>query len=563
MAEAPPIAVLIAEKLRREEERVTSTGHYQARFTELAAQCRAEFHPKQRAAFCSKASRLAVFCTRRAGKTRGGCRESMARALETANFRAVYCHETRDEARKLAWRSDKRDGWRDIIEQLGLKVARSVLEFNRDRGTDVLISEDDLTIDFRNGSQLIIFAADKDDAADKFRGGEKNLIWVDEAQGFGPLTYFINDVAAKTLAKPKGHQPGVLWLSGSPHRSLSGEFYEITRDPVKQGPRRKGWEVHEFSIVDNPYYGLTSADRWSAPGGPASELETNGWDPKDPPPQFIREWGTPEGQVMWTTEDTLHVFCVHQRKPAEYGDVCVDEHGHYDHRRAVLDLPTMVPTPSGIDEPINWYFSGAFDFGYEDPFAYVLWAWSPQIADMFEMASWKKTHLPSDDIDAIVMDVWKSVGPALVGLRGDTGGSMAKNTVVGWEEKIGIPIEAAEKHGKDTWGDLFNGELWAKRVHFRRNSVLLQEVRELQYRITKSGRREIWKKRVSNGVMHGDHCVDAGCRYAYRDLVGRRTEFGMGRMLTPDEVAKAEESRMLRALDAAPSTYDNHEKDGW
>lgn len=560
MSESVPISVLIAEKLRREEERVTSTGHYQARFTELAAQCRAEFHPKQRAAFCSKAPRLAVFCTRRAGKTRGGCRESMARALETANFRAVYCHETEAEARKLAWRSDVRDGWRDLVEQLGLKVARSVLEFNRDRNTDVLVSEDDLTIDFRNGSQLIIFTADKDDAADKFRGGEKNLIWVDEAQGFGPLTYFINDVAAKTLAKPKGKQPGVLWVSGSPHRSLSGEFYEITRDPLTQGPRREGWEVHEWSVVDNPYFGATRQDRWDATAG--LELALNGWAANDPPAQFIREWGTPDGKVKWTAEDTLHVFCVHTKQPAEYGPVCVDADGRYDHSKAMTHMPPSVPTMSGIDEPINWYFAWGLDFGYEDPFAYVLWAFSPQIADIFEMASWKKVHLPSDAIEDIVLDIWQQVGPGLVSIRGDSGGSMAKNTIVGWQDKLKIPIEPADKHGKDTWEDLFNGELWAQRVHFRKDSVLLTELRELQYKV-KGGKREIWKTRVVNGVMHGDHCIDAGCRYAYRDLVSRRTEFGGGKPLTADEVAKAEQTRMLRALDAGPATYDNDMKDGW
>lgn len=555
MSESLPLSVLLAERLRRDEERTSST-HYQARFAELAAQCRAEFHAKQRAAFTSRAPRLAIFCTRRAGKTRGGCREVMARCLEASNQRWVYCHETKDEARKLAWRSDRGDGFRDIVEQLGLSVARSITEFNRNRDLDALISEDDMSIDFRNGSQIIIFAADKDDAADKFRGGEKNGIWVDEAQGFGPLTYFLNDVASKTLAKPKGKAPGVFWVSGSPHRSLSGEFFEITRDPVKHGPRRAGWEVHEFSVVDNPYFGDTREERWEATAG--VELALNKWDPKDPPPQFIREWGTKDGKVMWTTEDTLHVFCIHQRPPDPWeAPICVSDEGLYDHKRAVMHLPQMVPDAHGNEEPINWYYSGAFDFGYEDPFAYVLWAWSPQIADIFEMASWKKTHLPSDEIEAIVEHVWNTVGSSLVGLRGDAGGSMAKNNMVGWQDKLGIPIEPADKHGKDTWTDLFNGELWAKRVHFRKNSVLLNEVRELQYKVLPGGRREIWKKRVSNGIVHGDHCVDAGCRYAYRDLVGRRTEFGVMEPLTQAELDKAEERRLLKSLDASLPSYDN------
>lgn len=562
MSEAVPISVLLAERLRREEERATSTSHYQARFTELAARCRVFFHPKQRAAFCSNALRVAILSTRRAGKTNGGTHETMARCLELPNQRWVYCHETKDEARKLAWRSDARDGWRDIVEQLGLRIARTVLEFNRDRSTDVLISEDDLSIDFRNGSQLIVFAADKDSAADKFRGGEKNGIWVDEAQGFGPLTYFVNDVAAKTLAKPMGLPPGVLWVSGSPHRSLSGEFYEITRDPVKQGPRRKGWEVHEFSVVDNPYFGATREERWASTAG--VELILNGWPANDPPAQFIREWGTPDGKVMWTTEDTLHVFCVHQKPPDEFGPVCVNADGKYDHKQALMSLPASLPNEHGGQEPLNWYFAWGLDFGYEDPFAYVIWAFSSQVADIFEMASWKKEHLPADDIEDIVLGIWEAAGSGLVSIRGDSGGSMAKNTIVGWQEKLKIPIEPADKHGKDTWEDLFNGELWGARVHFRRGSVLLQELRELQYKV-KAGKREIWKNRVANGVMHGDHCIDAGCRYSYRDLVSRRTEFGPMVPLTEAQIDKKREDDLLRNLDAGlPGHEDNHHnQDGW
>lgn len=316
-----------------------------------------------------------------------------------------------------------------------------------------------------------------------------------------------------------------------------------------------------MSVVDNPYFGATPKARWDATAG--VELFLNGWDPADPPAQFIREWGTPEGKVMWTTEDTLHVFCVHQRPPAEFGPVCVDELGEYNHKLAVTHLPQTVGDGHGNEEWINWYYSGAFDFGYEDPFAYVLWAFSPQIADIFEMASWKKARLPADDIEHIVNGIWTGVGSSLVGLRGDTGGSMAKNSMAGWEDKLKIPLEAADKHDKDSWSDLFNGELWARRVHFRRNSMLLQEIRELQYKVTPGGRREIWKRRVSNGVMHGDHCVDAGCRYAYRDLVGRRTEFLGGAPMTQADIDKAQERALLKSLDVGLPGYENNQEDGW
>lgn len=554
---AIPVELLIAEKLRREEERATSTTHYQARFIELAAQCRAEFHTKQRAAFCSNSSRLAVFCTRRAGKSRGGLRETMARALEKPR-RMVYAHETRDEAYKLAWRSDTRDGWRDLIEQLGLVVARSTDDFIRNRNTDVLVNESKLSIDFRNGSQLIIFAADKDNAADKFRGGEKHLIWVDEAQGFAALAYFINDVAAKTLAKPAGQEPGVMWLSGSPHRSLSGEFYEITRDPEKQGPRKPGWDVHEWSVVDNPYFGNTREQRWAVTAG--RELVINGWDPADPPAQFTREWGTPDGKVKWITEDTLHVFCVHQRQPNEYGPVCVSPDGFYDHEEAVKYLPTSVQNERGQDEFIVWYYALGVDFGWVRPFAWVLWAFSPQVADIFEMGSWKKPGLIADDMRDRLRGIWEAVGHALISFRADAAGATTKGNIEGWKEAIGMPIEDAEKHNKDQWYDLINTELWVRRIHFRKGSALLEEMKELQYKLLPSGKKEVWDRRIANGIMHGRDLSDAGL-YAYRDLVGRKTEFDR----TPRseaEILAERERAMLKSLEADADVADN-QQDGW
>lgn len=506
---------LFAERERRkraaEEDAKKKAAEAEAqaiRWTLIAEQLREDYHPKQRAFCRSKAKRRAAKCTRRAGKTRGGCRETLARALER-RIRVLYCAATRDEAKDRAWRSDTRDGWRDLLDKAGLRIARTRAEFEKGLA-DVLVNETELTIDFRNGSQLAIFAADRPEDADKLRGGEKDIIWIDEAQIFPALTYFVEQVVAAMLKKPGGDQ-GELWLTGTPSTSLAGLFYEATKEP-EQGERLRdatgqpAYEVHEFAVIDNPYYGATAEERWDATAG--QELKDNGWDPNDPPPQFVREW-----LGKWTTADALFVYLVHKFKPHEFARPRVDEEtGILDFAAAVRDLPEWIEDENGRPEAIVWYFALGVDFGGDpDPFAWVLWAFSPQIADLYEMGSWKKTNLVPDAMKAILWSLWAQAGHAMVSIRGDSSGALGKPTLVGWQESTGMPIEPADRHGKATWIQLYNGELAGRHVHYRTGSHLLVEHQHLQWRLNKAGKREEWADRRIKDPrgqewVPGNHC---------------------------------------------------------
>jgi len=550
------LATLLAEKARRRDlatRNQEQAASCQERFRELAARCRAVYHPKQRAGYTSRAKRQATKTTRRAGKTHGGCRETMARCLEAANFRVTYCNETRAEAKRLAWRSDSRDGWRDLIEQLGLRVAKNRDDFDRNPKTDVYVNESELIIDFRNGSQLSIFAADRPEDADKFRGGDKHIVWVDEAQKFPSLEYFVDEVVVPLLAKP-GDEAGELWLSGTPSKNLSGLFFEVTKEP-EQGPRAPGWEVHEWSVTDNPRYGSTAEERWAATAG--AVLEAKGWDINDPPPQFIREW-----LGKWTTGDALYVYAVHAKPPVVYALSRVNSEGFYDHTKAVADLPQLVTSEDGNQEPITWYFALGVDFGHSDPFAWVLWAFSPQVAEIYEMGSWKRSGLITDQMRVRLHRVYEQVAGALVTFRGDAGGAMAKSTLEGWREAMGLPIEDAEKHGKETWIDLFNGEIYAGRVLYRKDSALLAEQKELHWKVLGTGKRVEWKDRTNaNGEKLGNDASDASL-YAYRDMVARRLEF-TGPPKTEAELDARRARRMIESMSRASEPADEYEQEGW
>lgn len=550
------LEALLAEKLKREAKqteaaKVQEQAKAEAieRVKQIAADLRSDYHPKQRAACTSKAKQRAWKCTRRAGKTRGGCRETTARAVE-GRIRVLYCAATREEAKKRAWRTDTRDGWRDLLDTVGLKVATTRAMFDKGQG-DALVNETELTIEFRNGSQLAIFAADRPEDADKLRGGQKDIIWIDEAQIFPALTYFVDEVVEAMLARPAGEERGEVWLSGTPDQTLAGLFYDVTKEP-DQGERLGGWEVHEFAVTDNPYFGATAQARWDATAG--KTLATKGWDPQNPPPQFIREW-----LGKWTTGDALFVYLVHRYPPHVFAPSRVDEEtGAYAHAAAVRDLPVHVVNEDGHTEAIVWYFALGVDFGGNpDPFAWVLWAFSPQIADIYEMGSWKRTDLTSDEMRDHLHSLWEQAGHALVSLRGDSSGGLGKPTLDAWQESIGLPIEPADRHGKAAVQTMFNGDLAAYRVHYRDGSVLLVEQKHLQWRISKpvagrEGKRVEWADRrirdpkTKEEFVPGNHCCDGGL-YAFRDLIARRLEFDPP-PTTEAERLKREERNLLNSI---------------
>lgn len=530
------IAALLAESQARELRAKDAGAEMRERWRGVIDDLRAPYHDKAQAFTASPSLRTAVIATRRASKTFTISHESFALALER-RFRFVYCHATRDEAKRLIWRGDTRDGWRDLVDDCGLTIAHTRADFEKRRDLDCLVNESDLTIEFRNGSQLAIFCADRAADADKLRGGEKDGLCVDEAQKFPDLLYFVEQVAEPLLAKPHGQRPGFLWLIGTPSQNLAGLFFEVTRE-ADQGPRKAGWEVFRFAVTDNPYFGATAQERWDATAG--AELLRKGWTLESAPPQFVREW-----LGRWTTGDALYVYAVHAAKPAEFAPVRVDEDGKYDHDAALRDLPPFVLDEQGVREPIRWYFTMGGDIGFRpDPFALVVEAWSPQVEDVYEMMSWKRAGLMPEAMRALMVAVYDQIRERLVSIRMDAGGAGASALIAEWEAVFKLPIEPADKHGKESWQELYNGELYAKRKHYRKDSALLAEQRELQWRTLPSGKRVEWADRTTSaGEKPGNHLCDADL-YATRDIAGRQTQF-----TPPPSTVEDRDRQMLREID--------------
>lgn len=506
-------ATLIGLTAARAELEPTPTGPTPA---EVAAQirARADEHPKQRAFWRSEAKQSAALCTRRAGKSDGGVHEWLAKAITTAGWRGVYINTTRAEAKKVVWKNDLGMGWLDLLPRYGELLARSRVLAYEIGGVVAMVNLTELTIDFSNGSQIALFGADDEQAIQKLLGQAKDEVWVDEAQKFPHLRQLIVRVVSPLMKDKRTLSgTGFIRLTGTPSTDCAGYFYDVTCEPGDGETPLAGWEVHRWSVTDNPGFGTTSEERWARTAGEA--LTENGWDGTEP--DFLREW-----LGKWVKTDARYVYPVHSVPdhvlvfaPQRLCDNPIDSsHARwYDHEASTRDLPRK---PNG--RPYEWLYAIGADFGYaETAFALTMWAFTFERPDIFEMCAFKQHKVLPDDQRRYIELLWNAV-PNVVAMAGDPAGQKAAD-LEAWRTRFSLPIDDADKSAKNTWQALMAGDIRKGHVHYRKESPLLHEARHLVYLPTKPGktRKDDEFRRIADGTVPGNDLCDAGL-YAYRYL---------------------------------------------
>lgn len=509
--------------------------------TGVVAQLRAWYHPAQASFYRrDRAARWrATKKTRRSGATSGGVREFIARAVEQPGWRGSYVTNTAKEARTRAWISDTNSGFAQVIRAIGTRTSRKKMEEFIVDGVTVEVRHGDMILEFSNGSQIELFGADTVGDHDKRRGHQKHVIWIDEVQSFPLLEEFFDAVVLGCLVETAGE----CWLTGTPSIDCAGMFYEITKEETEE--RLPNWEVHVLTSKQNPLFGaVIQADDgyWvqdnlggrSGPFDTRDEAEVAAqqvrWDRtagdiliaknwKGDEPDFVREW---LGQ--WVKTDARYVYPVHdglifapQRlKP---NPINAAHPPWYDHDAALRDLPTHPRYQ------YQWMFALAADFGYyPDPFALVVNAFCYQLPEVYEMFSWKCIKVDTDDQGRYMKLLWATID-RIVSFVGDAAGKQSDFAV--WQTRMNMPIEEANKKGKNDLEEFLANDIRANNYRFRgdpesarpRNfSPLYTEMKYLTYLPTKPGKpRVVDKHKKVAGIAYGDHCADA-TRYSYNDL---------------------------------------------
>lgn len=564
---------LIAERKQRANGTPAQERHA------IIGRIRSFFYGKQRAYYRSKAKRRATRKTRRAGATVGGCRELLARALEHRDFRATYCNETTIEARALAWESDTKSGFYDVVREYGTKVESAGVPRYQFGDVVVDVYDGEMTLSFSNGSQIDMFCADDERAMDRLRGRAKHVLWVDEAQKFRFLDKFYKAVVVGVLNDYKGE----CWLSGTPHEDCAGFFYDVTKEPGSEdGEPLPGWEVHALSVVDNPFFGRVErrADGWYVLGhndesppvevvkaGPF-ELEGDAekaaeqvrWDDtagaaiaenkwKDDDPDLLREWF-----AQWVKTDARFVYHAHRlpRHRLVYAPARFGEDGNPDIALALTDLPGWTINPKTCRE----YILGlGADLGTTGGFAWVLGGWSMLDPVLYEVASWKRKGLDYDEMAAQLNAIRHGFYIGLV--TADAGGG-GKPAVMGWSkkwvERYQIPIVEASKTNKEFAIGQCNTDIVHERWRVREGGALLQEWLTHKWAPLRSATGKLVEMPGSE-----NHVADAGL-YLHRESYHHRYR---EIPLTPQPGSSEFLEREERELEQAACEPDDDEFYAW
>jgi hypothetical protein len=510
----------------------------------LCARLRAFFYPKQRGFFRSKKKRRATKKTRRSGATAGGCRELVARSLETPGHRATYITGTLKDARKRAWENDTKSGFVDVIRKYGTRRDVSGVESYDLAGITASVRKADMVIDFSNGSQIDLFGADMDGMADRLRGLVKHVYWIDEAQDLFELAEFYKGVIV-----PASDFGGECWMTGTPGRDCVGMFYDVTLDDGEPLP---GWEVHRIAATDNPFFGCVvwKDDRWFVVDNLGNEtgpypdeataeaaaveirwersageaIRENAWKENDP--TLLREY-----YARWVKDDARYVYALHSvpEHSIVYAPVRLGVDGFPDIRAALADLPGRAD--------LRQYFTAlGADLGTRAAFAFVVWAWSLKDPILYELASWKKPGLDYDEMAQYLHAVRAQVNLSLI--TADAGGG-GKPAVMGWSKKwvdrYQIPILEATKQNKRIAQNQVNTDIRKGLLKLRENSVLMQEWRVHRWKPlrTEDG------KEVEDSTPHD---ASDGGLYAHRESYHHRYRPEPEKIIpgTPEWVTKEE-----------------------
>lgn len=405
-----------------------------------------EWFPEQRAFYDDPARLVAALCGRRAGKSRGGNRHFVRQASTTTHGRFLYLNATLGEARKIAWIGARGDGMKTLVERYKLPA---------------VVNETELSIHFPAIDSWIYLRGANDEAGvTAALGLPYHEVWWDEAQKIPvKLAPTIRDVLMPTLLDYRGR----LRLTGTPVRNMAGLFFDVTQPKIAR--RTRGWSVHHWNLLCNPFFGATPSERHERGMLDLQEL-LGGADvaPLDSP--TMRR----EGKGEWVHEDSNHVYWAHKipRDELCFAPARLRPDGFPDIAAAMLDLPGYPERP--------YFCAFGNDLGTRDPYAFTLWVWSLEDPVLYEVASYSESGLDYDEMGAYM----RAIGDAVrIGVTVADAGGGGKPAVMGWsktwQDRYRLPIVEATKQNKYGAIQMLNTDMANGRLRVREGGALLNE----------------------------------------------------------------------------------------
>lgn len=418
-----------------------------------------------------------ALCTRRAGKTSLWARYCTAEALQNSRVLIRIWSVSRIRAKQLLW------------AEFELLFARHKIEVYR--------NETELTMRFKNGSEIRLVGADKDKEVQKKRGDKTWLEVILETQLFGSmLKVLVEDVLDPCLIDERQRGGGTLCMEGTPGVVCAGYWYNVSGRDDKSTRWQSvgasdstgaGYSCHRWSVLDNPFMphareeveSLRKRRRWAVDN-----------------PTYMREW-----LAVWVND----IGSLYYR---------------FNETKNIYSPLEIQPWGEGWRHVLGW------DLGSRDDMAIVVWGYHPDRRDLYEAFSWKNPGALAHEVMEQIEQLEKR-GFNFVKKVADTGGGgrMYVEEVMSRYSQV---FEAAKKSEKYEHVRLFNEDLVTGHLKFMANSPYLQEISVLPIDPdwleavgftdgpdAKPGEKPYSGKPPTEDPRFPNHCCDAGL-YGYR-----------------------------------------------
>lgn len=264
--------------------------------------------------------------------------------------------------------------------------------------------ESSLEMIMPNKSVVKLFGADMKNFIQRLRGIKTPFGAIDESQSFrGHIEELVDDILTPAISD---YPDGQLALTGTPGPVPKGYFHDV----CKGGG---GFRVHKWTVYQNPY--MPNIRQF------VDDLKIKkGWDENNP--TYRREW---LGQWVADTDALVYKF--------------------NEHTNTARELPRAT----------QWTYVIGVDLGYSpDPTAFVIGAYNEFDPHLYIIDTFKQTQMIISDVAERIRYYQKQFPNAYIVMD-----AADKQAVEEMKQRYGLPIEAAEKHGKAGFIELMNSDL--------------------------------------------------------------------------------------------------------
>lgn len=432
----------------------------------LADSIRAELLPHQLSVITDKCRRKAVLCPRRAGKSYTAMSYAFDMALRKVGARIVIVNLTLRNAKDVYW------------------YEMSI--FANKHGVQCRFYQNELRTVLPNSSQILLTSADSRAEIEKLRGGQYDLVIIDECKSYA--AHLLNELIYEIVNPALADRNGTVMMIGTPGNIMRGPFFQATYPGWRGAPNKNHPDGKLFSRDYN-----SPEAYWRDHPGDKTYWSRHYWSTKDNTKQpqiwekFLEDkavagWG--DDEPIWRREALGEWINTDDAFVYAYAGLCSTDPA------LVHWVPDYIKgNKFGLENGVEWRYLLGIDWGFEDAFAMVVVAYNQYDGKLYHVWDKKESHLDAYEVmDEVDLAVARFGHFDAVVAEYATGG---KTIIEALNKRHGMNIKLAEKNQKWDYIELLNADFRAGRLLIQHGSDLAFELSTLQFDLSKGTKEQL------------------------------------------------------------------------